>query len=513
MKSTKKITALFLAALLLLSGVTAASAEETNTLKEEVIYVNLNEAGEVEDITPVNSFELENGGLITDYGNYTSLRNMTANDKISYSGDKVTVNTKSGKLYYEGRLKEKNMPWNIAVKYYLNDEEITAKKLAGKSGRLKININVTKNSECGGNFYEGYALQAAVTLDTERCKNIVAENATIANVGSDKQLSYIILPGNGAHITVTADVTDFIMDGISFNGVKLNLSLSADSTELDGKIGELTDGVSDIDSASAELKNGLNSLKNGTGTLKSSAAQLKNGAENALGGADKLSGGLTAASSKNAELLAGAYKTYCELCTAASNEINGYLAGTGLTVSLTSENYSRELSAIIAAYPSAADALNKLKTELDEYGRFYNGLKEYTAAVSSAANGAAELKNGLSDLSGGTAALNSGAGELDSAAQRLYDGAGKLNGGTSELLNKTKGAAENFNSEISSAVNKATGGDISTGSFVSDKNLNVKSVQFVIKTSAVKKAEAEKTAAKAEEKLNFWQKLLKLFGL
>lgn len=89
-----------MAALLLLSGVTAASAEEANTLKEEVIYVNLNEAGEVEDITAVNSFELENGGLIKDYGNYTSLRNMTANDKISYSGDKVTVNTKSGKLYY-----------------------------------------------------------------------------------------------------------------------------------------------------------------------------------------------------------------------------------------------------------------------------------------------------------------------------------------------------------------------------------------------------------------------------
>lgn len=54
-----------MAALLLLSGVTAASAEEANTLKEEVIYVNLNEAGEVEDITAVNSFELENGGLIT----------------------------------------------------------------------------------------------------------------------------------------------------------------------------------------------------------------------------------------------------------------------------------------------------------------------------------------------------------------------------------------------------------------------------------------------------------------
>lgn len=46
-----------------------------------------------------------------------------------------------------------------------------------------------------------------------KCQNIEADQATIANVGSNKRLSYIILPGEGANLEITADVTDY---GINF---------------------------------------------------------------------------------------------------------------------------------------------------------------------------------------------------------------------------------------------------------------------------------------------------------
>ena len=58
-----------------------------------------------------------------------------------------------------------------------------------------------------------------------------------------------------------------------------------------------------------------------------------------------------------------------------------------------------------------------------------------------------------------------------------------------------------------------TGGDAETVSFVSDKNTNVDSVQFIIKTAAIEKTETAATAETAEESLTFWQKLLRLFGL
>ena len=58
-----------------------------------------------------------------------------------------------------------------------------------------------------------------------------------------------------------------------------------------------------------------------------------------------------------------------------------------------------------------------------------------------------------------------------------------------------------------------TGDDEETVSFVSEQNNNVKSVQFVIKTAAVEKAESAADTVTEEAPLTFWQKLLRLFGL
>ena len=67
--------------------------------------------------------------------------------------------------------------------------------------------------------------------------------------------------------------------------------------------------------------------------------------------------------------------------------------------------------------------------------------------------------------------------------------------------------------KIDSMTFSVTGSDAETVSFVSDKNTNIASVQFVIKTAAI---EGEKTVISdvvEEETLTFRQKLLQLFGL
>lgn len=86
-------------------------------------------------------------------------------------------------------------PWDISVRYYLDGKEYEASEIAGKSGKLEIHLSIKENTACKGNFYDRYALQASLTLDSEICENISAPDATIANVGSDKQLTYTVLPG------------------------------------------------------------------------------------------------------------------------------------------------------------------------------------------------------------------------------------------------------------------------------------------------------------------------------
>ena len=66
---------------------------------------------------------------------------------------------------------------------------------------------------------------------------------------------------------------------------------------------------------------------------------------------------------------------------------------------------------------------------------------------------------------------------------------------------------------ISGMLESLSGGNTTVQSLVSSKNTDVSSVQFVIKTEAIEIAEPEKVAPEPPEKLNFWQKLLRLFRL
>ena len=68
--------------------------------------------------------------------------------------------------------------------------------------------------------------------------------------------------------------------------------------------------------------------------------------------------------------------------------------------------------------------------------------------------------------------------------------------------------------EINTMTSSITGSNAEVVSFVSDKNTNVvDSVQFVMKTAAIEKAEAAVSDVVEEAPLTFWQKLLRLFGL
>lgn len=293
-KKWNRIVACVMAVILSTSMTISPLAAEAvpNTPKEEVVYVNLNTDGSVKEINVVNIFDLDKDGQIVDYGSYESLRNMTTTDKIEYSGDKITVDAKAGKLYYEGKLSKNVMPWDFSLHYYLDGKEYPAEEIAGKSGALKITMSIRKNPDCNGTFFENYALQASVTLDTNQCENIVTEDATVANVGSKKQLTYTILPGKEADLTITADVKDFEMPAIAVNGVPLSLNIDVDDEELMSKVDELVDGIVKLDDGSLELKDGASDLKNGSSDLESGALDLRDGMSDLDGGVQELYDGI-----------------------------------------------------------------------------------------------------------------------------------------------------------------------------------------------------------------------------
>lgn len=176
---------------------------------------------------------------------------------------------------------------------------------------------------------------------------------------------------------------------------------------------------------------------------------------------------------------------------------------------MKSEEVTDQITAAVAAVSTAAANVAELKGRLDNYRYFYEGLKEYKSAVSSAATGADTLNINMDTLYKNVGALKASVGELSDGAKALSDGINQLKDGTGKFAERTSDA----DTVVSALVSSISGSDAEITSFVSEKNINVDAVQFVIKTEAIEITEAEDTEPVVEEKLNFWQKLLRLFGL
>jgi putative membrane protein len=656
-KITKRCLPILLSAIILCGAVTPAFAAASPSPKEEVIYINLNTDGSVKAVYAVNI--LNGGGEFVDYGNYTAIRNMTTSDKLAINDGVITGQSNAEKLFYEGTMENTQIPWNISIRYFLNGEEHTAEDIAGKSGKLEIQFSVSKNERQSGNFFDDYALQAAFTLNTNLCANISARGATEANVGKNKQFMYTILPGKGINTTITADVTDFEMDAISINGVKLNLNIEIDNTELMDKVGELIDGIVKLDDGSTQLKDGAAELHTGSGTLKDGANELRNGIKPLNDGISKLQAGVSSAqdglNALNAQsntlvngsaevkpalmtigsslskisvtadkleqlttasgsiktginnlyegvgklqssigyaqykalmsqngldidtLKAGNANAISELSTQVSGlqntlsgiqDVPGYEEQTaqlqaqmsqlqniitlltGNTAAIGGvESYLNGLGDAIkglydgvtelkakynefdAAITELANNLSKSLVDLSElssgintlitkYTELDNGIVKYTGGTAQLVAGFGQIKDGVADLAQGgkelTDASNKiydGTVELYDGVTALYDGTKELSDGTSEMRDKTSGIDSQVNEKIDEMLNSIQRSGSETVSFTSERNTNVESVQFVIQTDAIEKAEAAAVEAPPEEELNLWQKILRLFGL
>lgn len=135
-----------------------------------------------------------------------------------------------------------------------------------------------------------------------------------------------------------------------------------------------------------------------------------------------------------------------------------------------------------------------------------NGVVDLQDGVIELCNGAVTLKDGAVELLDGAIALQDG-------TVKLYDGTVELTDGTVEFRDKTSHLDKDLRDKINEAIADMLGGDFNVVSFVSAKNTQVEAVQFVIKTPAIGGEDTALAEPIVEEKLTFWQKLLRLFGL
>lgn len=381
-----KITAYILSAAMVLGSGVSALAAVPNTQKDENVYANLNQDGSVDGIYVVNAYLLDKQTDIVDYGKYDSVKNLTTDTDINKKGDTVTAAAPEGKFFYQGNLKTKELPWEISIHYYLDGKEMEADELAGQNGSLKITIHIGKNDQVEEAFFENYLLQATITMDMDKCSRLQAAGATVGNVGASKQLVYNIMAGQEKEIVITADVLDFSMDPISFQGVPMSFDLDRDSLAMDSltdKTGDIKDAADEFSDGAAELYDGAGALKDGASDLNDGANSLKEGIESYSDGAHSLGDGIDTLKDGTDELSDGATQL--------------------------------------------SDGISSLKEGVDKLAGGYSGDEGAAAGAKKLADGAEQLKSGASQLSEGISTFVGMIGsmgdttELDSQGQMLID--------------------------------------------------------------------------------------------
>ncbi len=658
MKKDTKWLAALLAVMMVLGVASSAFAGAIPSEKEEVVYATANGNGAVNGIYVVNRFA---GGEITDYGDYTEVSMLTSEVPISKNGDCIMFVDPAGSASYQGIMDASTpLPWNISIRYYLDGKEYSPKEIAGKSGKLEMRFQVAKNEACKETFFEDYALQATFLLDSGKCTNIAAPDATVANVGSKKQLAYTMLPGKGIDTVITADAKDFEMDAVMINGIRLSLDVDFDDQELMDEIGKLIDATVQIDDGAISLMKGTRELKSGGSGVSSGAEALENGADSlnrgildlqagiasvqdGLNQLNTQSGALTEGSSKMKEalsqiqtalqsvsvsseqisalveasaaikegmnqLLDGAaglqgalsYAQYQSTMAQngldlnalrggnaqAASEIGGQIASIQAIISTLDESdpaqaaqaeqlrgqigqletvstllqannaaiggtesyfngiaggadsLSAGISTMQTQYAAFDAAISELAatltgmlsklTELSggvnqivtEYDKLDSGLRAYFDGVAQLAGGYVQVVNGVSALSAGSKELQEGAGTLNAGTKSLYDGlitlcdgTSELAGGTNEMREQVSGMDATTDEKINEALSAIEGGDAETKSFVSNKNTNITSVQFAIKTETIAIPVPDSPEVMRVAETTLWQKFLKLFGM
>lgn len=535
--------------------------------KEEVIYAVLNGQGQVDGLYAVNIFD---GGEIVDYGDYASVHPLNTEDEISYENGEVRFQSDAQRVYYQGNLNTKDLPWLFALTYRLDGQPVEAEKLAEKSGHVEIELKIRRNPDYQGELFRSHALQITAALDTEKCCNIVAEGATLANVGTSRQLSYIVLPNTEKDILISADATDFEMDAISINGVRLSLAIDVDDSELSEETGKIVDAGEELDDGAQELLDGAAELTDHNEKLLDDARQIVDAVFetanetlqeskdefDALGielrtltidnysdeierlqselldkvddyvrrKADQQLAGMvqTAARQQVTEQVqAGAEQQVRAAVEAqARQKVEAEIRNPSeemVNAQVEQQMQTPEVQNLIDQNIESQMASEQVRSRISAEMANQRQSRQYLDSVAEALeengeNGEAyralsDLRDTLDDVQ----KFYDGLKDYTDGVTELRDGAQEMKDGTEEFRSETAGINDTLNEKIDDMIAEKTGSDVALSSFVDPRNTDVDNVQFVITTPAVRAASVQNEEETVPEETGVLEKIRNLF--
>ena len=236
MKKSLRIASAALA-LTLAAGMTmpAFAASSSSFTKSENVYVVMNADGSVQSTT-VSEHLYNAGGLssVTDVSSLTNIQNTESDAAFTQDGEKLVWNTDDTDVYYKGDT-DRALPIGAKVTYTLDGTTDSLENLIGKSGHLKITVDLT-NYETGTVTVNGKERTIVTPLVTavgvifgEDASNLNADHGIVESAAKSNVAAFVCLPGvkdslSGLLPDDLSAVEDYLQDSVTVEADVENLA-------------------------------------------------------------------------------------------------------------------------------------------------------------------------------------------------------------------------------------------------------------------------------------------------
>ena len=483
-------------------GASESSSEDTTEHQEsslekdktETVYIKSDPEGNTKEITVETALKhTSDGADILDQSNLKEIRNTRGDEEYTQGSDGSLIWENHGEdISYKGT-SDAEPPVRVKVSYYLDGEQISPTKLAGKSGQVKIRFDyentatqtvTVKKKAC--EVQTPFLVMSALALPSDTFSNIQVTNGKLMNMDDQNLVIGYAMPGltdslqlSGYEVTedidipeyveVTADAKEFELEftaTIITPGLleELDTDELKDADDFADGMDDLKDGVEDLDEGVGELYEGLgefddyldeytsgvtalrdamNQLKDGAGKLNANSKALTDGAAALQSGLEQLSAALSASDGKTGESgESGSQEAVPGNEAAAGQDALAKTAGAMAAAAAadpdTPEGEAQQ-KALETLGLTAEDAKNlaAYAQTLSEAGELQKNLQASVAALTvgskQLSEGLAAYTTGVSQLYTGTEKVVEGGTTLCTAGGELYDGFGEALDGVREL--------------------------------------------------------------------------------
>ena len=287
-----------------------ALAAEITPACDETYYATLDAYGALVKSSVVKSYRTCGSPVITDYGSYDKITNLTDGRAPSASEGEVRFDLADGapgRFYFEGETAQpyEDFPWTLSVSYALNGVPTPAEELAGRSGVVEITLDALPNPGASEYSRNNLVLTALSAFNGDELLSLEAPGAQVQLLGNLYCVLYAVLPGEEQHFTIRVGSEDFSYGGMVFLAVPATLEQLEQVEDLrrakeEGEdsyraIGDSLEAILDsLDGMSGSLNataSGLDQLNKARASISGGKSQVYDSVDAAL----EASGGLTAA--------------------------------------------------------------------------------------------------------------------------------------------------------------------------------------------------------------------------